>query len=342
MEKIKNNWGYIISGILLIAFIVYIIFDYNKQKNSLQEFSKNLFYMDTYINVKIYSTDKNGANNVLEEIDKIFEVYHKLTDRYNPYDITNIYEINNNNSEAKTLALDEKLYNLIKFGVESYNRSNNLININLGNVIDVWKKYRENKSGIPSIQELKNSGSININDVVLLENNEILNNKPNIDLGALAKGYVLNEVKIYLETNGFDKYLINAGGNVVVGNHYYNDFYKIGVENPNNNNDIYSIIVGNNIAITTSGDYQRYYDYNGKRYHHIINPKTLFPSEYMKSVTVITKDASLGDMLSTTLFLMSIEDGLEFIKNFEGVEAIWYTLDDQIIRSEGFSNYEQK
>lgn len=341
MEKIKNNWGYILSIILLIVFFVYLTFDYNKRRNSLQEFSKNLFYMDTYINVKIYSNDSQKSNSALNEIDNLFKEYHQLTDRYNEYEgINNIYTINNNNLEKETLILDTKLYNLIKFGIDSYNKTNGLININLGDVIDVWKKYRENGVGTPAIQELKNSGSININDIVLLENNEILNNNPNIDLGALAKGYVLQEAANYLEENGFDKYLINAGGNVVVGNHYNNDYYKIGIENPNNSNSIYSIIVGNNIAITTSGDYQRYYEYEGKKYHHIINPNTLYPSEYMKSVTVITKDSAIGDMLSTTLFLMSVEEGLEFIKNYSDVEAVWYTLDDKIIKSEGFSNYE--
>lgn len=341
MEKIKNNWGYILSIILLIVFFVYLTFDYNKRRNSLQEFSKNLFYMDTYINVKIYSNDSQKSNSALNEIDNLFKEYHQLTDRYNEYEkINNVYTINNNNLDVETLTLDSKLYNLIKFGIDSYNKTNELININLGNVIDVWKKYRENGVGIPTIQELKNSGSININDIVLLENNEILNNNPNIDLGALAKGYALQEAAKHLEELGFDKYLINAGGNVIVGNHYNNDYYKIGIENPNNSNSIHSIIVGNNIAITTSGDYQRYYEYEGKKYHHIINPNTLYPSEYMKSVTVITKDSAIGDMLSTTLFLMSVEEGLEFIKNYSDVEAVWYTLDDKIIKSEGFSNYE--
>ena len=154
MEKIKNNWGYIISAILLIIFFVYISFDYSKRKNSLQEFSKNLFYMDTYINVKIYNNDSIKSNNALNEIDKLFKEYHELTDRYNEYDsINNIYVINNNNLDDETLTLDSRLYNLIRYGIDSYNKTNNLININLGNVIDVWKKYRQNENGVPTLQE---------------------------------------------------------------------------------------------------------------------------------------------------------------------------------------------
>ena len=97
MKKIKDNWGYIVSLILLIIFIIWMIFDYTKKKNILQEYSKNFFYMDTYINVRIYSNNSKKANEALNEIDKIYSDYHKLVDRYNKYDnIKNIYYINNN------------------------------------------------------------------------------------------------------------------------------------------------------------------------------------------------------------------------------------------------------
>ena len=92
--------------------------------------------------------------------------------------------------------------------------------------------------------------------------------------------------------------------------------------------------------ITSSGGYERFYEFEGVKYHHIIDPRTKMPANYMKSVSVITDDAMLGDVLSTTLFLMSIEDGQEFIKQFDNVEAIWYSNDNQVIKSDGIKNYE--
>lgn len=339
----KDKIGYIIGTLLLIVFFTWMIFDYNSKINSTQEFSKNMFYMDTYINVKIYTNDKKKANEALKEIDHIFETYHKLTDRYNSYDdVNNIYLINNNTLSDKTIKIDEKLYNLIKYGIDAYSKTNGLLNINLGSVIDIWKSYRNNKNGIPTLDELKNSGSIDIKEIKLLDNYEVLNNHPHIDLGSLAKGYTCDEVSKYLKSIGFDKYLINAGGNVLVGNHYSDSEYKIGIETPTTEGGIYDIVKFNNKAITTSGNYQRFYEYNGTLYHHIISPSTLFPTNYMKSVSVITEDGALGDFLSTTLFLMSIEDGQNYLKNYDGVEAIWYTNDDKIVKTEGFSKYEQK
>ena len=306
-----------------------------------KEYSTNLFYMDTYILVKIYSGDSQKANKALADVEEIYKKYHMLTDRYNEYpNINNIYYINNNDSQDSEINIEKELYELIKYGIDFYDESNGLLNINMGNVIDIWKQYRENGNGVPTFDELNNSGSININDIILLENNKVVNNHPNIDLGAISKGYTTEIVGNYLESIGIDKYLINAGGNVKVGNHYDNKKYKIGVENPNDTSQIYTTIVGNNISVVTSGSYQRFYEYNGKRYNHIINPETLYPGEYVKSVTIICPNSALADSLSTTLFLMDINEGLEYIKNYSSCGAIWYTNDDQIVKSEGISNYE--
>ena len=140
MKKIKDNWGYIVSLILLIIFIIWMIFDYTKKKNILQEYSKNFFYMDTYINVRIYSNNSKKANEALNEIDKIYSDYHKLVDRYNKYDnIKNIYYINNNDSDSEYLEIDSRLYDLIEYGLNAYKETNGLININMGELIDIWK-----------------------------------------------------------------------------------------------------------------------------------------------------------------------------------------------------------
>lgn len=296
--------------------------------------------MDTYILVKVYSYDEKQAMEILEEVSNIYEEYHKLVDKYNLYgNLKNVYYINNNDSNDKYIEIDSKLYDLIDYSLSWYDKSNKLININIGNVIDIWKKYMETKDGIPTFEELENANNSKI-DAVLLDNNKILNNHPNIDLGAIAKGYVTEIVGEYLENSGVDKYLINAGGNVKVGNHYNNGMYKIGIENPTDTSLVYQTIKGNNISIVTSGSYQRYYDYDGKRYNHIINPNTFYPSNYFQSVTVITKNSALADVLSTTLFMMSYEEGLEYIENYPEVEVIWYLNDGEIKKTKGFNKYE--
>ena len=166
-----------------------------------------------------------------------------------------------------------------------------------------------------------------------IENNKILNDKVTIDLGSIVKGYVTEKAGNYLESIGIDYYLINAGGNVKAGKSN-KGYYNIGIASPINN-ETFEIVQDENISVVTSGGYERFYEYNGVMYHHIIDPNTLYPANNMKSVTVIGEDSGLCDILSTTLFLMDIDEGKEFIKNYD-VKVIWFTNDNEIIKSDNY------
>ncbi len=325
----KNVYKYIIA---IIVFIVMIFMVYESRKE-LNEVSKTYFYMDTYISVKVYVKDNNKGSEALNKIDEIFEEYHNLTNKYEDHE-KGLYRLNKNGSGD----IDKKLYDIIEYGYNFYDKSNHLLNIGIGNVTDIWKKYRESESGVPSLDEL-NKVNININDIKLDNGSIRLKNGVNIDLGSLAKGYATDIVGEYLESEGINSYVINAGGNVLVGKKYHSDKYKIGIEDPTGAVAIYKIIKAEDIAVVTSGGYRRSYTYNGVNYNHIIDPNTLYPADNMLSVTVITKESKLADLLSTTLFLMSYEDGKEFIKDYDA-EAIWYLKDGTVKMTDGMSKYE--
>lgn len=300
-------------------------------------FSHNYFYMDTYINVKIY--DVQNSETIFSEVDKIYKEYHELADRYKGYEsLKNVYYLKNNSDSLETVVLDDRLCKMIKLGLEYNQKTDGKFNINMADILDIWKKYREVGEGIPTLQELE-AAKEKINPIVFKNECEILNNHPSIDLGAIAKGYATEEVGKYLKKSGVDKFIINAGGNVLVGEHYENDKYKIGLETPDETKKIYKVLKLNNSSVVTSGGYERFYTYDGKNYHHIIDYNTLYPANNFKSVTVVTSDSALADTLSTSLFLMTIDEGKELIKNLQ-VEAIWYTNENEIITTEGIKNYE--
>ena len=327
----KIIWFSVIT--LMIIFLILMIF--NKRE---KEYSRKFFYIDTYIYVKIYSNNSNKANKLLDDVENIYKEYHQLSDRYNSYkNVKNIYYIKNNKEKSEYIKIDKKLYNLIKYGLEQQDNTNNLIDIGMGNVIDIWKNYRDNGYGLPTKEELKIAKANQ--KKIILKDGKIKNNHPNIDLGCISKGYTTKIVGEYLKKKKIDKYLINAGGNVLVGNNIKNKDYTIGIENPDQKDDIFTIVKGNNISVVTSGGYERFYEYEGKKYSHIIDPHSLYPTDYMKSVTIITKDSAYAGILSTALFLMNIEDGKKYIEKLDNVEAIWYTNDNKIIYSTGAKKY---
>lgn len=331
----KIIWSVVVICVLFLIF--YII--YNKN-NTYKEYKTTFNYMDTNIEVRIYSKHKNLANQELKEVEKIFDKYHKLTDKYNAYDgINNIYYIHNNTSSDEYIKLDKELFDLIEYAKDYTQKTDGLVDIKMGNVLDLWHQYRTLNMGVPSYEELRLASSYD-KEIILKDDNLIYNNHVNIDLGSIAKGYTTKVVANYLESKGLNRYLINAGGNVVVGD-YYNKKgeYKIGIQDPKSNG-IFKVIKGNNISVVTSGSYERYYEYNGKIYSHIINPKTLYPENNFLSVTVICNDSALADILSTYLFLIDVDSGIKYIENLDGVEAIWYIDEGNIKKTSGVVFYE--
>lgn len=318
-----------------IIFCVCLLFGCTNKKM----YSNTLFYMDTFIEVKLYDIDKKESEKLLSEVKKIYKEYHELTDRYNKYDdIVNLYYLNNELEVNEEVEINPKLSELINYGISMYEETDGYINIAMGNVIDVWKIYREEGKKVPKTYELMDK-NISIKYISLTENKYLKKKDVKLDLGAFVKGYVTELVGKYLESEGCTKYLINAGGNVKVGESYKAGKYNIGLEEPFNTSNVYKTLLVENTSIVTSGSYQRYYEVDGEIYNHIINPKTLFPDNYTKSVTVVTKDSGYADILSTYLFMLPIEDGINLVNSLEGVEAIWYA--DEMYYSEGFNLYEQ-
>ena len=332
-KMLKKYYGIVVSITIIIIFGIYMYFDMNKMR----EYNKNLFYMDSYINIKLYSKDPKKAKKAIDEIEKIYKEYHELVDKNKEYkNITNIKTINNNKN--KEIEIDKKLYDLLEFSIKMYEESNGVFNVNIGEINNIWKKYYNKKEGIPTLKELENT-DINIKNIELIKTNKIKNNG-NIDLDGVIKGYVNEKVSDYLKSNRLNKYLINTGGSIIAGDHYSDGKYKIALENPDEKNDYYKILNVNKKAIAISGGNEKIYEYDGKKYHHIIDPNTKFPPKFSKSVTVITAEPRKADVLSTILFLMSIEDGKEYIKNYSDVEVVWYKNNGRIETTEGIKKYE--
>ena len=324
--------------ILLLIISIILLTGCNKDisRQNVETYSYNMFYMDTHIEVKLYDITKDESDKLFKEIDNIYSTYHKLTDRYNEYEnVINVYNLNRLkvDEEAK---IDPKLSEIIEYGLNAYKTTNGYVNIAIGNVIDMWKSAKE-EGVVPKIFNLMDE-NISIKYVSLNDNIYKRTGDITIDLGAYAKGFVTELVGKYLEDKGCSKYLINAGGNVKVGNSYKKGGYLVGLEEPFNTSNIYKTLKLENESVVTSGSYQRYYEVDNKIYSHIINPNTLFPDNYTKSVTIITKDSGYADILSTYMFMLPIEDGIKIIDSLDDVEAIWYS--DKLYYSKGFSKYE--
>ncbi|MBU5669730.1 FAD:protein FMN transferase [Peptoniphilus sp. MSJ-1] len=314
---------------------------------------------DTVIDIAIYSDDENFANENLKYAKKRFQELHMLFDNYKNYDgIINAKSINDD-AGTKPLIVDLTLYNLIKFSVDNHNNISHKTNIAMGPVTGLWNSYRTEYEGgktkeqvvekfgqaIPTEAELETLRPYtNISNIKLNDDKKTveINKGMSLDLGATAKGYATEIVARELEERGVKSALISAGGNVrAIGSPGDGrEFYKVGIQNPtmDPNNPTSVILNLKDMSAVTSGDYQRYFEVDGVRYCHIIDPDTLQPSGNLKSVTVIAKDSGLCDFLSTACF-NSTEEEIKEIAAKTNTAIIWITEDNELKYTENALEY---
>lgn len=315
------------------------------KKESLQkyDFTSTSLGFDTVIMFSAYAESEKQFNEYKQIVIDEFTYYDQLFDKYNTHkDVANIKTINDAAGDH-AVTVEQPIMDVLTLAKEFDEASNHQFSITLGSVLNLWHDAREqslddpNKTYIPSKQDLQEANKhTGWQHIEIDEKNRkvfITDKETQLDVGAVAKGYAVEEVAKKLEQAGLKHGLINGGGNVrLIGSKPNDEAWSVGLQIPNaqtmQTNSLLSIQIASSCSFVTSGDYQRYYTYNDERMHHIIDPSTLYPSKHARSVTVITKDSALADLLSTTLFTMSYDDGVDFIKRVQeqkqiSIEAIW-------------------
>ena len=210
-------------------------------------------------------------------------------------------------------------------------------------IMQLWGFDTKNYK-IPDEKEL-NKALKNINESKIEYNKETrvakLGKKMKIDFGGIAKGYTSSEIMKIFDTNGIKSGLVSLGGNVqALGCKTDKSKWKVAIQNPDNEEDYIGVLAIENKAVITSGGYERYFENNGKIYHHIIDPATGYPADSgLKSVTIVSEDGTLADGLSTSLFIMGLDKAKEYWqKNSQKFDAILLTNDNKQYVTEGIYN----
>lgn len=327
-------------------------------KDEVKNKYKNVFfdYFDTVTTVIGYADSEEEFDGYFREIESQYKIYHELYDIYTDYDGVNNVKMINDKAGIEPVKVDEKIIDMILFSKEWYGKTNGKANIAMGSVLELWHETREaasmdpEEARLPSMEELKEASlHTNLDDVVVNEEESTVFLKDpdmRLDVGAVAKGYATEKITDYMKEKGYTSFIISAGGNVKTMDKPLDGVRKtwgVGIENPDPTffKDMESLdtLFGNNIAVVTSGDYQRYYMVEDKKYHHLIDNETLMPGTTFKAVTVIMEDSGEADFMSTTVFLSTLEEGKKLLEEIGDAYAVWVTHDNEIIVSDGIEKY---
>ncbi|MCF0112074.1 MAG: FAD:protein FMN transferase [Erysipelotrichaceae bacterium] len=304
---------------------------------------------DTIITLVGYTESEDEFNAHFSYMESRFSELNRQFDCHNAYDgVNNVYTINEK-AGIEPVPVDEELFDLILLAKEAYNQTYGAFDATMGATLKVWESYREkaleqNAKGItkniavPSQEELEATYSMEGWEYVELNETDktvfITSENVSLDLGGIAKGYATELVARELQQHGLVYGAINGGGNVkIFGAKPDGSAWKVGIAQPDKTNDNVGLLyVDKEMSCVTSGDYQRYFEADGIRYGHIIDPYTLYPASHCRSVTVVMKDSGWADVLSTALFVLDYDSGLQLLQDFaqlfpDDVPQAYYVFD---------------
>jgi thiamine biosynthesis lipoprotein len=346
IKKNKIKLMIIIFFVIVISIVGIMMSENNFSDYSDESsvYQKTDILLDTVVTISIYDDiTEDEAEKIIEEcFDRISELQNIL-DVYTPG--SDLYRIKENAGIEPTEVSDETI-DIIDYSIYFSEISDGKFDVSAGPLIDLW--HIDPPDGyVPTTEELElilplvNYQYINIDkteNTVYLDKEDMI-----INLGAIAKGYIADDIKDLLLSLGINNAIINLGGNVLlVGDNVDEQGYAVGIQNPGSLQGEYigSIKLFDD-SIVTSGNYERVFeDEDGNLYHHILDPDTGFPSNQgLQQVTIITDKSVDADALSTTFFLLGIDKSIEYIDNTEKeIMAIFVTEDNVIYMPESLSS----
>lgn len=332
------------AGSVLFLFLLLLFFSLwqHTQKSSRTDttaapISDTAFKLNTVVTVTLYDcTDKNLLAEAIHLCDK----YENLFSRTLP--TSELYQLNHGllPQENGFFCISPEMTELLTTALTYCEKSNGAFDITIGPVSALWD-FTSKEKVVPSDDEISAVlPLVDYRKVIVKENRvRFLQEGMQLDLGAIAKGYIADKLKEFLLNHGVKSAVINLGGNVLcVGGKPDGTAFEIGIQKPfANRSETVSSISVQDKSVVSSGIYERSFEKDGKFYHHLLNPKTGYPYENsLVSVTILSEKSVDGDGLSTACFSLGLQEGMKFIEALPDTEAVFITEDYKLHYSSGF------
>ncbi len=297
--------------------------------------SRDIFAMDTYMTVKAYGSNADEAvEEAIKEIERLDGML-SATDKD-----SEIYKLNMNQGGS----LSEDVSYLIERSKEIYESTEGTFNIAIYPIVEKWG-FASGDYNVPTQDELNELlKDTDFSKVNYDKNNQSLlyeTETMKIDLGGIAKGYTSARIMDIFKDLGVTSGIVNLGGNVqVLGTKTDGSDWKVAIQDPLDEDSYIGVLKTHDKAVITSGGYERYFEKDGVRYHHIIDPKTGYPADSgLISVTIVCSDGTMADCLSTSLFIMGKDEAIAYWKKHSSeFDTILYTENNELLVTEGIAD----
>lgn len=294
--------------------------------------------------ILLYASDSAKAAQVASKAYQLVDSLNVIYSDYLPNSELSL--LSKTAGDNQFHSVSPAMEDILKKSVSASEKSDGAYDITVGQLVKLWRKARKEKQ-FPDLKSLtiarQNAGFHQI--ILDTINHRVKINKPEIllDLGGIAKGYIAQKVVDFVKNSGIQSVLADAGGDLATGTAPPGKTgWSVGVNVPNSEELMQKLVFLQNKAIATSGDMYQYLELNGKRYSHIIDPKTGLGLTHQRNVTVIAPDGATADWLATACSILPVKKSLKLIRSVRGCELLIAEIRDGKIlkwQSEGFGSY---
>ncbi len=320
---------------IVLAYWV-LLFSYGCNSQEVKLVKETRFLMGTLFDITVSDPDPEKARKAIEEA---FNEIHRIEHLASRYIQKSEVAIINRQAGKKSYPVDNEIYELLRKSIHYSQLTKGAFDVTIGAIThDLWKF--ENEQGmVPSQDSLFRSlRLVNFKNILLKDKYHVMLKEKGmkVDLGAVAKGYAVDRGIEILREENISSAILNGGGDLkAIGVKSPGLPWKVGIRHPRKASDIIISLEAKNIAIATSGDYQKYFIKDDVRYHHLLDPHTGMPARGLQSVTVVAKETILADAMSTAVFVMGPDKGIEFIESQSELEGVLVSSNGEKIISSG-------
>ena len=287
--------------------------------------------------ITIVAKDSLSAENSIDEIITEISRIENLISDWKPS--SQVSEVNQN-AGIKPVKVDKEVFELAKRALHFSEITNGAFDISFAAMDRIWK-FDGSMTEMPSAEAIKKSvEKVGYKNIILDSTQSTIFLKikgMKIGFGALGEGYATNKCRDLMLSKGITAGIVNASGDMTVwGKQPNGKDWKIGMTNPFHTDEVFAVVPLKEGAVTTSGSYEKFVVFNGKRYSHIINPATGYPSTGLCSVSVFGPNAETANGFSTSIMILGQKEGLNLIKNYPDYSCIMITDNGKIIKSKNF------
>ena len=304
---------------ITILFIIFV----NSITFGQQVFKKKKNLLGSPFEITVVATDSIQANVYTElAISEVKRIENLISDWIPTTQISKV----NQNAGISPVKVDLEVFELVKRAINISKLTDGAFDISYASMDKIWK-FDGSMKEMPTTESIKKSvEKVGYQNIVLNENDTTIFLKypgMKLGLGGIGQGYIADKIKVLLQENGCTSGLVNVSGDINTwGKQPNGKDWTVGIVNPLNKNKVFATFPLNDSAVETSGSYEKYVTFNGKRYSHIIDPRTGYPASGIVSVSVFAKQTELADALATGIFVLGIEVGLDLVNQLKGIGCI--------------------